>query len=108
MRILSMTEFNDFCKSMSFTYIYDTENQQNGDLEDVKIVQRYNRVVCMWNPNRIMFESDQGSFCINRIKRITLREMKYIRSYTLSITCGAQNDSNEDSCHTFVIDKEIK
>lgn len=105
MKKLSITEFKNFYdENEPMTFIFDTENQPNGETQDVKIVQRYIQTAFMLNPNRLMFANSRGTFCLNRVKYIRLYKETSIQGYLLSVVCGAKDNSSDDTSYTFLAD----
>lgn len=102
---LSVTEFRDFCYiNAPMTFIFDTVNQPNGEVKDVKAVQKYTQMACMLNPNRIMFSNEQGTLCLNRVKYIRLNREANIAGYLFIIVCGNRKDNSDDSSYAFIAD----
>lgn len=103
MKVLSVTGFKNFYNNNTpAIFIFDTENQPNGDLEDVKTVQRYTNMACMLNPNRIMFANEQGNIVLNGVKCVRIYEGSM--GYLVSIVVGNKNDSDNDMSYTFIMD----
>lgn len=106
MKRLTVTEFGKFFGRNNVVFAYDTENQPNGELQRVKIVQKYTRMVYMLNPNRIMFSNEQGTICFNGVKYIRLYNNNDTPCYFLfSIVCGNRMNSESDFSYTFIADR---
>ena len=77
MRILSMSEFANYCgiKRPSY-YIYATENQPASSVVYVRMVLKFNTVKTMLHPNVICFANEHDKMCLFDVQDIQVFDEK--------------------------------
>lgn len=105
METLSMIGFKKMYKDLNPDCVtFATVNQKYGELENFKITQRYNKMVCVLAPfNSISFINEQGNIAFSGVKRIEYSEAAI--GVRFKITCEHYDDSEEDKSYIVLADK---
>ena len=108
MRKISVTEFKKISDEITFAiFIFDSENQPTND-GIVKIVERYDEMVTMLNPNRICFKNKTGVLCLNQVKYILHHNDTDRYGHVFSIVCGNLNDDDNNKTYVIMVDENFK
>lgn len=102
---LSVTEFDRMAKQIApVVYVYDSDNQSWFDDSPGKIVAKYNRVVCMLNPNSVCFVGHDGTLCLDDVQEV-LCESEGGIYMKLEIKCRNLTDAKRDVSYVILVDR---
>lgn len=102
LNVMSLSEFSEYCsKQVSPSYIYSTENQQDGLLASVSMVLRFDSVIINLKPNRICFLNGESKICFNGVKEIQMLNNNPMIGvfFRIICCCGAT-----EYTHTMILD----
>ena len=77
MKVLSVSEFADFCKKKSPScYIYATQNQQDSQCDNLRVVLKFPSVIINLKPDRICFANENDKLSVERVKFVKIYDDK--------------------------------
>lgn len=77
MKILSVSEFAEFCKKKEPScYIYSTQNQQNCQCDCLRMVLRFHTVIIGLKPDRISFANEHDKLNVEMVRYVQVYEEK--------------------------------
>ncbi len=106
MQILSVPEFDKFCKNIKPSrYIYNTENQRtDNSFNTKKEVSEYKIVLTSLCPNIIFFRNEFSYMCLERVKYVLIDTETCTIGTVLTVVCGDKKTSDNDMFYTFIAD----
>lgn len=105
MKNLTLTGFIRTCDRLSLEkFIFDTDNQTDGGINDLKMMLFFSKVIVSLAPNCICFQGDGGVLRLDRVKSIQYDEGSDIPDLIFRIVCGNLEDDKDDK--TYVITAE--
>ena len=77
MKVLSVSEFAEFCKKKQPScYIYATQNQQDSQCDCLRMVLRFQTVIINLKPDRICFVNEHDKLNVERVRCVQIYEEK--------------------------------
>lgn len=75
MKVLSLSEFADFCyEKKPSCYIYATQNQLNAPQDYLRMVLRFPTVIINLKPDRICFVNEHDKLSVESVKCVQVYE----------------------------------
>ena len=106
MRELTLTSFQQLCDRFSPSkYIYDTDNQIEEEISDIRMLLFFTKTVVSLAPNCICFQGDGGTLRLDRVKTVRMAEGFGGYDIVFYIVCGNLRDDKEDK--TYVVTAKI-
>lgn len=89
MKVLSVSEFSEYCsKQVSPSYIYSTENQQDGLSASASMVLRFDSVIINLKPSRICFLNKESRLSFDGVKEVQMLNNNPVIGIFFRIVCG--------------------
>ena len=102
MKVLSVSEFAEFCKKKQPScYIYATQNQQDSQRNCLRVVLRFQTVIINLKPDRICFLNELDKLSFECVKEVHMFDDRPSIGTIFSIVCTECGDDVE---YTFIAD----
>lgn len=98
MRVLSLSEFAEFCMRRGCScYIYSTQNQPAAEHDMLRCTLRFHSIIINLKPDRICFRNDYDSLNIEQVKDVVVYDERPCIGTIFKVRAG-------DSVYTWLMD----
>lgn len=108
MKDLTLTGFQRLCNEIvPVKFIYDTDNQIEGETNDLKMLLFFTQVIVSLAPNCICFKGDGGTLRLDRVKAVRINDEAGIPDIIFYVNCGNLDDKTDDKTYVVTAKKSF-
>ena len=104
MKKLSLSEFRDYCGSLSYgKIIFSTDNQSWNSVDStISTELEFNNMLITFNPNMIYLKDRKISIRFKKVKAVKLHEENSILGKVFTVVCGDLHTKLNDKEYTLI------